>query len=153
YQRPIAQLGIVAQLGMIVAQQFADPRARRGPDLWAERHEGVQRGSRKHRRFDNIDPAILCELPKIEHIIADRDADPRRKSVPGGEDAVGEILNRKIRYRIHRDKGLEPWVVGMEHCAELSVLAPPRREKARTLRPVRIEPLFQSFPAIGVVVL
>lgn len=37
-------VGTVPQFGTIMTQQFADPRPRAGPDVWAERHEGVERG-------------------------------------------------------------------------------------------------------------
>ena len=75
HQRALAQLVIVAQLRMIVTQQFADPRAGLRPDFWPQRHERIERGCGEHAELADIEPAILFELPEIEHVIADRDAD------------------------------------------------------------------------------
>ena len=41
----------------------------------------IQRRHGKHAGLADIQPAILLELPEIEHIIADRNADARRETV------------------------------------------------------------------------
>ena len=60
-----------------MAQQLADPRPGARPDFRPQRHEGIQHRCRKDAEFADIQPAVLFELPKIEHVIADRDADAR----------------------------------------------------------------------------
>src|SRR6202021_2407485 len=59
----------------------------------------------------DIQPAILLELPEVEHIVADRNADARRETVRG-KHAIGQILDRKIRCRIDRHEGAERGIVG-----------------------------------------
>src|SRR4051794_13305331 len=43
HQCPVAQFPVVAQLRMIVTQQFADPRPRLRPHLRSQRHERIER--------------------------------------------------------------------------------------------------------------
>src|SRR6516165_11189168 len=100
---------------MVGAQEFADPLAGRRPDLRAEPHERVERGGRKNRRLDHIDPAILRELPEIEDMVADRYTHARRKAVLCREHAIGQVLDRKVRGRINSNKRAELWVVWMGH--------------------------------------
>jgi hypothetical protein len=95
HQRDLAQLVIVAQLGMIMPQQFADPRTRAHPDLRPERHKGIERAGRKHRWFADIQPAVLRKLPQIEHVIADRNAEARRQAI-GREHAIRQVLDREV---------------------------------------------------------
>ena len=121
HQRALAQFVIVAQFRMIVAQQFADPRPRLRPDFRSQRHERVERRRGEHAELADIEPAVLLELPEIEHVIADRDADARGEAVPGGEHAVGQILDREIGGGIDGDEGAEGGIVGMGHGVVLSV--------------------------------
>ena len=37
-------------------------------------------GAAEHAELADIEPAILLELPEIEHVVADRDADARREA-------------------------------------------------------------------------
>ena len=189
HQRALAQFFIVAQFRVIVPQQLADPCARARPDFWSQRHERIELCRGEHSRLDDVEPAVLRELPEIEHVIADRDADARGEAVLGGEDAVGEILDREVGSGRDGDEGAEFGVVGMGHgiSAEFLRLYPPviagMRHLAQARNPwshltsdardaipgsrfarpgmtadvtsrlVRIEPLLQSLPAIGVIVL
>src|ERR1700738_844042 len=98
-----------------MAQQLADPRACARPDFWAQRHERVERGRGEHTEFADIEPAILFELPEIEHVIADRSPDARGKAIFGREYAVREILDREIGCGIDRDEGAEGGIVGVGH--------------------------------------
>jgi hypothetical protein len=90
------RFAVVAQLRIVVTQQFADPRAGLRPDLWPQRHEGIERGRREHAERPDIKPAVLFEFPEIEHVIANRDANARGEAVPGGEYAVREVLDREV---------------------------------------------------------
>src|SRR5262249_23147195 len=107
-------LFIVAQLGMIMAQEFADPRARPRPHLGPERHEWIERSLREHAEFADLEAAILLECPEIEHVVADRDADTRDEAA-SGEHTVGEILDREVGRGIEGYEGAEFWVVGVGH--------------------------------------
>src|SRR6185369_5966517 len=95
--------------------QLADPRARARPDFWPQRHERVELGRGEHRGFDDIEPAILRELPEIKHVIADRDADARGEPVLGGEHAIGEVLDGKVGRGVDGDEGAEFGIVGVGH--------------------------------------
>ncbi len=48
HQRAFPQGLVVAQFGIVVAQQLANPRPGAGPDLRAKCHEGIDRGLCKH---------------------------------------------------------------------------------------------------------
>src|SRR5436190_24178596 len=100
---------------MIMPQKLADPRARARPHFWPQRHERVEVRRCEHRRFDDVEPAVLRELPEIEHVIADGDTDARGETVLGGEHAVGEILDREMGIGRDVDKGAEFGIVGMGH--------------------------------------
>ena len=76
---------------------------------------GLSDGAANTPSSTDIEPAILLELPEIEHVIADRDADARGEAVPGREHAVGEVLDREIGGGIDRDEGAEGGIVGMGH--------------------------------------
>ena len=115
HQRALAQFFVVAQFRMIVPQKLADPRARARPDLWPQRHERIELRRGEYRGLDDIEPAILRELPEIEHVIADRDADARGEAVLGGEHAVREILDREVGIGRDVDEGAEVGIVGMGH--------------------------------------
>src|SRR4029079_9228763 len=100
---------------MIVTQYLADPRLRVRPDFWAQRHERVERRSRKHAKRADIEPGVLLELPQIEHIIADRNTNTWGEAIAGGEHPIGEILDREVGGGIDRDEGAEAGVVGVGH--------------------------------------
>src|SRR5437879_4393648 len=100
---------------MVMPQKLADPRARARPHFWPQRHERVELRCCKHRGLDDVEPAILRELPEIEHVIADRDTDARGEPVLGGEYAVGEILDREMGIGRDVDEGAEFGVVGVGH--------------------------------------
>ena len=121
HQRALAQFLVIAQLGVILPQKLADPRARVRPDFWSQRHERIELRRCEHRRFDDVEPAILRELPEIQHVIADRDADPRGEAILGGEHAVREILDREVGRGVDGDEGAQFGVVGMGHNVVLLV--------------------------------
>src|SRR5450631_1798702 len=98
-----------------MAQQFADPRAGARPPLRPQCHERIQHRRRKHTELADIQPPALFELPEVEHVIADRDADARRQPVLCREHAVGEILNREVGRGTDVDEGTKGGVVGMGH--------------------------------------
>src|SRR6185312_11425000 len=79
-----------------------------------QRHERIERGYREHAERADIQPAILLELPEVEHVVADRNADSRGETVRG-EYAIRQILDRKVRCRIDRNEGAQRGVVGVGH--------------------------------------
>jgi hypothetical protein len=96
HQRAPAQFADVAQLRIVVTQQFADPRARARPDPGPQGHEGIDRGLREYvpgRR--EIDQSF--EHRKIENLIADRHPDARYRRGRCRKHAIGEVLDGKIR--------------------------------------------------------
>src|SRR5262249_44552527 len=134
-------------------------RARLRPNFWAPRHERIERRRGEHADLAEGEAPVLLELPEIEHLVADRDSNPRRKPA-GGEHAIGKILDREIRVAIDRNEGAEFWVVGMGHVLilrRLIVMAglDPAMTKFKWCRSrlVRIESFLEALPAIGVVIL
>ena len=89
--------------------------------------KGLSEGAEKTPSATDIEPAVLLELPEIEHVVADRDADARREAVLGGEHAVGEILDREVGGRVDGDEGAEFGVVGVGHNIVPPVIAPSSR--------------------------
>src|SRR5207302_10408441 len=106
---------------MVVPQKLADPRARARPHFRPQRHERVELRRGEHCGLDDIEPAVLRELPEIEHVIADGDTDARGEPVLGGEYAVGEVLDREGGSGRDVDEGAEFGVVGMGHNVVLLV--------------------------------
>ena len=114
HQRALAQELVVAQLRMIVAKQFADARPGARPDLRPQRHEGVDRGLREHVEGGRqIDHPLGFQHRKIEHVIADRDPDPRGGRGGRREHAVRQVLDREVGGGIDWDEGAKRGIVGM----------------------------------------
>ena len=73
---------------------------------------GLSVGLREHADLAEGEAAVLLQLPEIEHVVADRDADARREPARG-EHAVGEVLDREVGSGVDRDEGAELGVVGV----------------------------------------
>jgi hypothetical protein len=84
---------------MINAQQLADARPGGGPRHAAEGNEGIEVGAVEdaHARRRDLQQAGVLEDGEIEHPIADRDAGARARVAGAGEDAVGKVVQRKMR--------------------------------------------------------
>ncbi len=90
---------MVTQVGVILAQQLADARPRRSPRRAAERDEGVERAAVEHARAGRRDPeqAGLFQQREVEHRLTDRYAGAGAGVGRGAEDAVGQVVQRKVR--------------------------------------------------------
>ena len=115
-------------------------------DLWSQRHEWIELRRGEHARFDDIEAAILRELPEIEHVVADRYPDARCETVLGGEYAVREILDREMGIGRDVDEGAEFGIVGMGHAWGSSFFLLPLWEKVAEIDRREIVPDEGFFP-------
>ena len=95
------QNGVVPQGGRVSRQQMLQRFARLVPRLFAQPHEGVERGREENVALRRQDGALekVADGREIEHGIADGDADARPRIRRSGEDPVGQVLDREIRIR------------------------------------------------------